>query len=144
MEILPILTVEELKEWTANSELEEICESNTAVAEKYITKVSALIRTQIDKEQFKDWDEYIIPESLKLATIRFTDSYYDNVIVKKIPIWSSKRLSYSEKIDDYSISETYSENSSATDFFWIPIDKETKKIFSSFMQDSWLRWVNLH
>lgn len=144
MEILPILTVEELKDWTANSELEEICESNTTIAEKYIKQVSALIWTQIDKEQFKDWDEYIIPESLKLATIRFTDSYYDVVIVKKTPIWSSKRVSYTEKIDDYSISETFSENSSATDFFGIPIDKETKKIFSSFMPDSWLWWVNLH
>lgn len=144
MEILPILTVEELKEWTANSELEELCDSDSTLVEKYIKQVSALIRTQIDKEQFKDWDDYDIPESLKLATIRYIDSYYDYIIVKKTVIWTWKRTSYSETIDDYKISETYSENTNTVDFFGVPIDKDTQKIFLSFMPDVWFWKVNLH
>lgn len=140
-----IVSVDELAEATTNKELEALCFSEANTVKKYINQVTAKVRAKIDKEQFKVWESYDIPDDLKLATVWLIDSFY----VYSVKNWQSvatwKRTSYSETIDDYKISETYSETTSAFDYFWIPIDQYSLTILMSYMDDdSWVRNINLH
>jgi hypothetical protein len=68
-----------------------------------------MIWTQIDKEQFLENDIYIIADDFKQATINLLDIYYDYEVVNKL-ISKGRRTSYSERIDDYQITETFSES----------------------------------
>lgn len=145
MLVLPILTVQEVKEWTANSELESLCDKNPNQVSKYINNLSWMIWTNIDKEQFKESDIYIIPDDLKFATINLLDIYYDYVIVNHYDItW--RRISYSEKVDDYQITEWFNqyENSNQRRFLWVPISDEIFAVFRKYMREDWFINVNLH
>ena len=140
-----IVSVDELAEATTNKEIENLCSTEPNTVKKYINQVTAKVRAKIDKEQFKVWESYDIPDDLKLATIWLIDSYY----VYSVKNWQSvatwKRTSYSETIDDYKISETYSETTSAFDYFWIPIDQYSLTILMSYMDDDSGVWnINLH
>lgn len=146
-DLLVILTVDDLAELTMNSDLETLCLEEPNKAEKYINQITAKVWTMIDKDQFLENDEYIIPDDLKIAVGNLIDSYYTYSIVGKNNAGSSKKTSYSEKIDDYSISESYAESnsSSAYSLFGIPIDKSSLFILMSYMNDEpWFWNVNLH
>ncbi len=136
LEITSILTVDEVEEWTRNSDLEALCSENPALVAKYIKKLSADIRTQIDIEQFKKGDDYEFPTVLKLATIRLLDSFYVYSVVNKQSVATAKKTSYSEKIDDYSITEWYSDTSSSATWLWLPIDDESLITFLSFKKET--------
>lgn len=146
MLVLPILTVQEVKEWTANSELERLCEEKPNQIEKYVKSLSWMIWTQIDKEQFKGKDDiYDIPDDLKQATINLLDIYYDYSVVNRFHI-TGRRTNYSEKIDDYQITEWYSEyeGSNWLKWFWLPISNELYAIFQRYMPDVWFININIH
>lgn len=136
LEITSILTVDEVEEWTRNSDLEALCSENPALVAKYIKKLSADIRTQIDIEQFKKGNNYEFPTVLKLATIRLLDSFYVYSVVNKQSVATVKKISYSEKIDDYSITEWYSDTSSSATWLWLPIDDESLITFLSFKKET--------
>lgn len=136
LEITSILTVDEVEEWTRNSDLEALCSENPALVAKYIKKLSGDIRTQIDIEQFKKGDDYEFPTVLKLATIRLLDSFYVYSVVNKQSVATAKKISYSEKIDDYSITEWYSDTSSSATWLWLPIDDESLITFLSFKKET--------
>lgn len=142
-EVNPIITVAELKEWSINQDLIETAD---ATLEKYIKIVSAKIRTKIDEEQFKqeDWT-YDYPEDLKIATISLVDNYYVYCVQLKQSDATGRRTSYTEKIDDYSISESF-ESSSAFSFYWIPTDLDILDILKKYMDsDQYGFWnINLH
>ena len=146
MNVVSILTVQEVKEWTANSELESLCDTNPNQVEKLIRNLSWLIRTNIDFEQFKGNDDiYDIPDDLKFATINLLDIYYDYVIVNKYNItW--RRTNYQEKIDDYQIIEWYSqyEITNQKRFLGVPISDEILAVFKKYMYDDWFINVNIH
>ena len=143
MNILPILTVQEVKEWTANSELERLCDTNPNQVEKYIKQLSWMIWTQVDKEQFLENDIYIIADDFKQATINLLDIYYDYEVVNKL-VSKGRRISYSERIDDYQITEAFSESVSWLSWFWLPISNEIYWIFLRYMPKSWFINVNIH
>ena len=136
LEITPILTVDEVKEWTRNSDLEALCDSNPALVTKNIKNLSWDIRTQIDIEQFKTDDWYEFPTVLKLATIRLLDSFYVYSVVNKQSVATGRKTSYSEKIDDYQITEWYSISSTAATWLWLPIDDESLITFLSFKKET--------
>lgn len=145
MLVLPILTVQEVKEWTANSELEELCEKNPNKVMKIINNISWMIWSSIDKEQFLEWDIYIIPDDLKFATINLLDIYYDYVIVNHYDItW--KAISYSEKVDDYQISKWFNQYESANQkkFLWVPLSDEMRAVFKKYAPLVWFINVNIH
>ena len=147
MLVLPILTVQEVKDWTANSELESLCETNPNKVSKYINNLSWMIWTNIDKEQFKlpNEDTYVIPDDLKFATINLLDIYYDYVIVNHYDItW--RKISHSEKIDDYQITEWYNqyENTNQKRFLGVPISDEILAVFRKYMREDWFINVNIH
>lgn len=146
MLVLPILSVQEVKEWTANSDLEELCLKNPKKVEKYIANLSWMIRTQIDKEQFKWKDDiYEIPDDLKFATINLFDIYYEYSIVNRYNIkW--RKTSYSEKIDDYTITEWYSEYENTNQLKWlgVPVSNELYAVFQRYMPNVWFINVNIH
>lgn len=142
-EVNLIITPAELREWSINQDL---IEEKDETLTKYIKIVSAKIRTKIDEEQFTtDGETYVYPEDLKIATISLVDNYYAYFVQLKQTEAMGKRTSYTEKIDDYSISETF-ENTSAFSFFWIPTDTDIIDILKKYMEveEYWFRNVDLH
>lgn len=141
-EVNPIITAEELREWSINQDL---IDCSDEILEKYIKIVSAKIRAKIDEEQFNVDGEYEYPWDLKIATISLVDNYYVYSVQLKQSAVTGKRTSYTEKIDDYSISESY-DNSSAFSFYWIPVDMDILDILKKYMEsDQFGFWnVNLH
>lgn len=131
-----IITPTELREGSINQDL---IEETDATLTKYINIVSAKIRSKVDEEQFKNEEGvYVYPEDLKLATINLVDNFYAYFVQLKQTEAMGKRTSYTEKIDDYSISESF-ETTSAFSFFGIPTDLEILKILEKYM-DSDQRW----
>lgn len=144
MEIIPVITVEELQDLTMNDDLLTVCSSAEWTALKIINQVSVRIWNKIDREQFYNQvaEEYVIPEDLKLACASLCESYYTYYIVDKNNNATKKVAS--ERIDDYQY--TYSTSESAYSFFGIPTDSNIIAILEAY---SWVVWewfwnVNLH
>ena len=138
-----IITAEELREWSINQDLIDLADNQI---DRYINIVCAKIRSKIDGEQFKNEEGvYVYPEDLKLATINLVDNFYAYFVQLKQTEAMGKRTSYTEKIDDYSISESF-ETTSAFSFFGIPTDLEILKILEKYMDsDQYGFWnINLH
>ena len=138
-----IITVDELREGSINQDLIEEWDNKLT---KYINIVCAKIRTKIDEEQFKiEEGTYIYPEDLKIATISLVDNYYAYFVQLKQTEATGRRTSYTEKIDDYSISETF-ESTSAFSFFWIPTDLQILDILKKYMESEeyWFWNIDLH
>ena len=138
-----IITPAELREWSINQDL---IEEKDTVLTKYINIVSARIWTKIDEEQFKNSDgTYTYPEDLKIATISLVDNYYAYFVQLKQSEAKGKRSSYSEKIDDYQITEAY-DTTSAFSFFWIPTDLQILDILKKYMatEEYWFWNIDLH
>lgn len=138
-----IITAEELREWSINQDLIDLADNQI---DRYINIVCAKIRSKIDREQFKNEEGvYVYPEDLKLATINLVDNFYAYFVQLKQTEAMGKRTSYTEKIDDYSISESF-ETTSAFSFFGIPTDLEILKILEKYMDsDQYGFWnINLH
>lgn len=138
--LTPIITVEEMQEATTVEDLETYDE---AKLQKMINQITSKVWTVIDKEQFV---EVWIPEDLKNAVATLVDSFYVYNKVNNQSVAKWKRTSYSEKVDDYQITESFSDNVSTTfEFFWIPVDKLTLMVLMSYMNDDMWFWnVNLH
>lgn len=141
-EVNPIITAEELREWSINQELIDLPDN---VINKYINIVSAKIRVKIDEEQFNNDGVYEYPWDLKLAVISLVDNYFAYFVQLKQSAVTGKRTSYTEKIDDYSISESY-DNTSAFSFYGIPADMDILDILKKYMEsDQYGFWnINLH
>lgn len=141
-EVNPIITAEELREWSINQELIDLPDN---VINKYINIVSAKIRAKIDEEQFNNDGVYEYPWDLKLAVISLVDNYFAYFVQLKQSAVTGKRTSYTEKIDDYSISESY-DNTSAFSFYGIPADMDILDILKKYMEsDQYGFWnINLH
>lgn len=141
-----IVSLQEVSELTSSKEIEELCSSNPSKVQKIINQITVKVRAKIDKEQFLENSSYNIPEDLKIATVCLIDSFYVYSVKEWQSIASWRRTSYKETIDDYSISETYSDSSrSAFDYFWIPIDQYSLTILMSYMDsNTWLWNVHLH
>lgn len=142
-EVNLIITPEELREWSINQELIE-CDDTTL--SKYIKIVSAKIWTKVDEEQFKNEEgTYEYPEDLKIAAISLVDNYYAYFVQMKQSEAKGKRSSYSEKIDDYQITEAY-DTTSAFSFFWIPTDLQILDILKKYMEveEYWFWGIHLH
>lgn len=138
-----IITPAELREWSINQDL---IEEKDTVLTKYINIVSARIWTKIDEEQFKNSDgTYTYPEDLKIATISLVDNYYAYFVQLKQSEAKGKRTSYTEKIDDYTITEAY-DTTSAFSFFWIPTDLQILDILKKYMatEEYWFWNIDLH
>ena len=144
IEVLEIITVDDVREFSSNEKLVNLCVSESSKVSNYIKQLTAKIRTQIDKEQFKEWESYNIPNDLKLATVNLLDSFYSYSIVGRQNVGTGTRTSYSEKVDDYSITESYSQGSNALSWLWLPIDNETMLVFMSYMVGAKLWSINLH
>lgn len=141
-DLVPIVSLSEVRELSNNSEL--IALDDTTL-QKYVNQVTVKVRAKIDKDQFLEEDSYDIPDDLKIATVALVDSYYVYTIVWKQTVSTWKKTSYTEKIDDYSISESYSETTSAFDYFWIPIDQYSLMILMAYMDNDTGLWnINLH
>jgi hypothetical protein len=110
-----IVTPEEIIEGSVNPALIDLydTEAGKATLVKYEKIVASKIRAKINSEQFKDGDEYIIPDDLKMAAISLIDSYYIYAVVNKEN--SATKKVTQKKIDDFSI--TYSDNASAFSYF---------------------------
>lgn len=142
VEVNQIISVEDMRDWSINQAL--IDKSDKDI-EKYIKIVSGKIRTVIDEEQFNNDGEYEYPQDLQLATISLVDNYFTYFVQLKQSAVTGKRTSYTEKIDDYSISESY-DNSSAFSFFGIPLDKQTLDVLNRYMESDqyWFWGIHLH
>lgn len=137
--LTPIITVDEMQELTTVEDLETIDEWKL---QKMINQITAKVWTVIDEEQFKEW----IPDDLKTAVASLVDNFYTFSKVNKQSVASGRRTSYSEKVDDYQITESYSDNTTNVfDFFWIPVDRLTLMVLMSYMDEEvWFWNVNLH
>lgn len=139
-----IITAEELREGSINQDLIDLSDNQI---ERYINLVSAKIRAKIDEEQFTtDGESYEYPADLKLVAISLVDNYYSYFVQMKQSAVSWRRTSYTEKIDDYSISESFESSTSAFSFFWIPVDMDLLDILKKYMDsDQYGFWnINLH
>lgn len=134
-----IVTPEEIIEGTINQELIDLYDTNAGKAKlvKFEKIVAGRIWAKIDYRQFKNGDEYEIPEDLKMATISLIDSYYIYADVNKENSASKKVTE--KRIDDFTI--RYSDKESAFSYFWIPTDGEIldtlKKYMSSKERGFW-------
>lgn len=136
-----IITAEELREWSINQDLIDLADNQI---DRYINIVSNKIWTQIDEEQFTiDGETYEYPADLKLATISLVDNFYVYFEQKKQSAVTGMRTSYTEKIDDYSITENFDITSAIT-FFWIPIDMQTLKILDKYMESDQYGFFNVN
>jgi len=137
--LTPIITVDEMQELTTVEALETIDEWKL---QKMINQITAKVWTVIDEEQFKEW----IPDDLKTAVASLVDNFYTFTKVNKQSVASGRRTSYSEKVDDYQITESYSDNTTNVfDFFWIPVDRLTLMVLMSYMDEEMWFWnVPLH
>jgi hypothetical protein len=59
---------------------------------------------------------------------------------------NGRRISYSEKIDDYQITEWFNqyENTNQKKFLGVPISDEIRAVFKKYMYDDWFINVNIH
>lgn len=110
-----IVTPEEIIEGTINQDLIDLYDTEAGKANlvKYEKIVASKIRAKVDAEQFKNGDEYDIPDDLKMAAISLIDGYYIYAVVNKENS-ASKKVTQ-KRIDDFSI--TYSDNESAFTYF---------------------------
>lgn len=138
--LTPIITVDEMQELTTVEALETIDEWKL---QKMINQITSKVWTVIDEKQF---EEVWIPDDLKTAVASLVDNFYTFSKVNKQSVASGRRTSYSEKVDDYQITESYSDNTTNVfDFFWIPVDRLTLMVLMSYMDEEvWFWNVNLH
>ena len=138
-----IITAEELREWSINQDLIDLSDNQI---DRYINIVSNKIRAKIDEEQFTtDGETYEYPADLKLATISLVDNYYAYFVQLKQSTVTGRRTGYTEKIDDYTITENF-DNTSAFTFFWIPVDLDILDILKRYMDSDQygFRNIDLH
>lgn len=126
-----IVTPAEIAAKTVNQGLLDLYSTEQWQAQmvKYESIVADKIWSRIDAEQFKDGENYVIPEDLKIATISLIENFYTYAVVEKQNNATKKVTS--RKIDDFS--ETYSENQSWFSYFGIPTDAETVDILNKYM-----------
>lgn len=99
-----IIDIKYLTENVVNEELYELCTSSADKVQRYLNIVENKIKLYLDIEQFKENDEYIFPEDLKEVVRFLVESLYLNKTLNPTG-WA--RSSYTEKHDDYSLSETF-------------------------------------
>nr|DAP44763.1 MAG TPA: hypothetical protein [Bacteriophage sp.] len=100
-----IITLEYLAENVVNEELYELCIEQAEKAQRYLNIVENKVKLYMDIEQFKENEGYTFPEDLKEAVRFLVESLYLN---RSLNTTQGKMLSYTEKHDDYSISESFS------------------------------------
>lgn len=99
-----IVSVEEIAQGTINDELYQLCTNDAEKVKKYENYVAKKLWTIVDKEQFLAED---YPEDFKEATISLIQNLFIFTIAGKNSVATGRKTSKSEKIDDYSISESY-------------------------------------
>lgn len=138
-----IVSVEEIAQGTINDELYQLCTNDAEKVKKYENYVAKKLWTIVDKEQFLAED---YPEDFKEATISLIQNLFIFTIAGKNSVATGRKTSKSEKIDDYSISESYEHYSPYT-LFGIPVDKETMEIIARYQAPDYPfgDWeINLH
>ena len=100
-----IITVDYLADNVVNEELYELCLEQQDKVQRYLNIVENKIKLYMDIEQFKQNGVYDFPEDLKEAVRFLVESLYLN---RSLNTTQGKMLSYTEKHDDYSISESFS------------------------------------
>ena len=125
-----IVTPAEIAAKTVNQGLLDLYKTEEGQAElvKYESIVADKIRIVIDPEIFKDGENYVIPEDLKIITVSLIESFYTYCVVDKQNNATKKVTS--RKIDDYS--ETFSEATSEYKFFGIPADKDIEAVLNKY------------
>lgn len=137
-----IVSLEEIASGTINEELYQLCSNKKEEVIKYENYIAKKIFTKIDKNQFAG----VYPEDLKEAAINLIQNLFIFSISGKNSVAWWRLTGKTEKIDDYSISESYQHYSPYT-FFWIPIDKETMEIIESYWATDFNYWnweIDLH
>lgn len=138
-----IVSLEEIAAGTINEELYQLCTSESDKVLRYENYIAKKLWTIVDKEQFF-WGEY--PEDFKEAVVNLIQNLFIFSVVGKNSVATGRKTSRSEKIDDYSISESYEHYSPYT-FFGIPVDKETMEVIARYQSPDYMYgdWkVDLH
>ena len=127
-----IITLEYLAENVVNEELYELCIEQAEKAQRYLNIVENKVKLYMDIEQFKENEGYTFPEDLKEAVRFLVESLYLN---RSLNTTQGKMLSYTEKHDACSISESFSWGDSV---FWygIPILPEYLRVLNKYRGES--------
>ena len=127
-----IINVDYLADNVVNEELYELCLEQKEKVERYLNIVENKIKLYMDIDQFKQNDDYKFPEDLKEAVRFLVESLYLN---RSLNTTQGKMLSYTEKHDDYSISESFSGGDSALRY-GIPILPEYLRVLNKYRGES--------
>lgn len=127
-----IINVDYLADNVVNEELYELCLEQKEKVERYLNIVENKIKLYMDIDQFKQNDDYKFPEDLKEAVRFLVESLYLN---RSLNTTQGKMLSYTEKHDDYSISESFSGGDSSLRY-GIPILPEYLRVLNKYRGES--------
>ena len=127
-----IINVDYLADNVVNEELYELCLEQKEKVERYLNIVENKIKLYMDIDQFKKNDDYKFPEDLKEAARFLVESLYLN---RSLNTTQGKMLSYTEKHDDYSISESFSGGDSVLRY-GIPILPEYLRVLNKYRGES--------
>lgn len=127
-----IINVDYLADNVVNEELYELCLEQKEKVERYLNIVENKIKLYMDIDQFKQNDDYKFPEDLKEAVRFLVESLYLN---RSLNTTQGKMLSYTEKHDDYSISESFSGGDSVLRY-GIPILPEYLRVLNKYRGES--------
>ncbi len=127
-----IINVDYLADNVVNEELYELCLEQKEKVERYLNIVENKIKLYMDIDQFKKNDDYKFPEDLKEAVRFLVESLYLN---RSLNTTQGKMLSYTEKHDDYSISESFSGGDSVLRY-GIPILPEYLRVLNKYRGES--------
>lgn len=134
-EVIQIIDIDYLKNYCVNEELYDLCTEDSSAVNRYINIVSNKIKMYLDIEQFKDWeDHYIFPEDLKDAARFLVESLYLN----RNNTTTEKSTGYTEKHDDYSISQSYDSSYKTQYWYWIPVIDQYLAILDKYRGESYI------
>ena len=127
-----IINVDYLADNVVNEELYELCLEQKEKVERYLNIVENKVKLYMDIDQFRQNDDYKFPEDLKEAVRFWVESLYLN---RSLNTTQGKMLSYTEKHDDYSISESFSGGDSSLRY-GIPILPEYLRVLNKYRGES--------
>ena len=127
-----IINVDYLADNVVNEELYELCLEQKEKVERYLNIVENKVKLYMDIDQFRQNDDYNFPEDLKEAVRFLVESLYLN---RSLNTTHGKMLSYTEKHDDYSISESFSGGDSSLRYD-IPILPEYLRVLNKYRGES--------
>lgn len=127
-----IINVDYLADNVVNEELYELCLEQKEKVERYLNIVENKVKLYMDIDQFRQNDDYKFPEDLKEAVRFLVESLYLN---RSLNTTQGKMLSYTEKHDDYSISESFSGGDSSLRY-GIPILPEYLRVLNKYRGES--------